>query len=118
MFDAPSLSISSSGTTQFKFPSGAEKYPSALTRSKAMMRRILLCLDLVDLAMSVIDKIVIVLHDSFHFLHRLGIHSRTLHRFFECLHIRHFHFGNERPIALAREVGHEAHLTHAALGEL
>src|SRR5213594_3859282 len=72
--------------------------------------------NLVHLAPTRFDQVVIVLHDALHFLHRLAALPLTLHHPLELVHARHFHFRHKHPVPLGAEVRHDSHRRHATLG--
>src|SRR3989442_6258523 len=72
--------------------------------------------NLVHLAPTRFDQVVIVLHNVLHFLHRLAALPPTLHHLLEFIHALHFHFRHKHPVPLGAEVRHDSHLRHATLG--
>src|SRR6266581_6916406 len=73
-------------------------------------------LNLVDLAPTVVDEIVIPLHYALEFLHVFAVLATPLHHALELGHGRHLHLGDERPVPVGADVGHDTHLRHADLG--
>src|SRR6266480_4700258 len=73
-------------------------------------------LDLVDLAPAVLHQVVVALTDVLELLRVLAAQPGSLHHTLELLQILDLHLGDERPVALGAEVGHQAHRRHAGPG--
>src|SRR5213595_819162 len=73
-------------------------------------------LDLVDLAPALLHQVVVALTDVLELLRVLAAQTGSLHPTLELLQILDLHLGDERPVALGAEVGHQAHWRHAGPG--
>src|SRR5262245_2399609 len=67
-------------------------------------------LELVDLPPALVDEIVIALHDPLELLRVRVALPLARHHLLERRHVLHLHLGDDRPVALGGEVGHDLHL--------
>src|SRR5438094_3626475 len=74
-----------------------------------------LALDLVDLPLAVVDKVVVALHELLELLLIIGGASWIRHHALELAEVGHLHLGDDRPVLLGAEIGHNAHARHADL---
>src|SRR5258706_15964823 len=72
-------------------------------------------LEFVDLPPAELHEVVVALHDVLELLHVLLALALALEHLLERLEARHFHLGDDRPVAFGAHVCEHAHLPHAHL---